>query len=276
MNSYIAQILQEVEIKTCTEKSIELSQIKEITDYLDITLKQLKCFIKEYEFEDSSEEIWFFKEVKPYIHGQLLYYVRCYHIKEKLQCGCEVSQSIYLNKELQRQAILFEGDAFYCYYREGRTHFDTNYFLRESYDLLRDRDCLSFDRDPLFSTSHDYDVANIIASNLLNTFLIKELALLQTSMLSNVHSLLNSGKMNWTNSKVALVELIYELYYSGSINGGKTSLKDIAQCLEVVFNVEVGDLYRAFLEIRGRKKNRTQFLDQMRDAIIKVMDELER
>ena len=78
------------------------------------------------------------------------------------------------------------------------------------------------------------------------------------------------------DSKVALVEFIYALYAGKCFSNGNTSLKDIAFCCETLFNIEIGDFYRIFLEIRNRKKSRTQFLDKLKEQIIKMMDELDR
>ena len=89
-------------------------------------------------------------------------------------------------------------------------------------------------------------------------------------------SIVDSKLLQWTDSKVALVEFIYALYAGKCFNNGNTSLKDIAFCCETLFNIEIGDFYRIFLEIRNRKKSRTQFLDKLKEQIIKMMDELDR
>ena len=88
--------------------------------------------------------------------------------------------------------------------------------------------------------------------------------------------IVDSKLLQWTDSKVALVEFIYALYAGKCFNNGNTSLKDIAFCCETLFNIEIGDFYRIFLEIRNRKKSRTQFLDKLKEQIIKMMDELDR
>ena len=89
-------------------------------------------------------------------------------------------------------------------------------------------------------------------------------------------SIVDSKLLQWTDSKVALVEFIYALYAGKCFSNGNTSLKDIAFCCETLFNIEIGDFYRIFLEIRNRKKSRTQFLDKLKEQIIKMMDELDR
>ena len=68
---------------------------------------------------------------------------------------------------------------------------------------------------------------------------------------------------------------VFEDIINKMVNGN-TSLKDIAFCCETLFNIEIGDFYRIFLEIRNRKKSRTQFLDKLKDKIIKMMDELDK
>ena len=50
-------------------------------------------------------------------------------------------------------------------------------------------------------------------------------------------------------------------------------LLDIAKTFENMFNIDLGDFYHSYLELKGRKINRTKFLDSLRDALIKRMDE---
>jgi len=80
-------------------------------------------------------------------------------------------------------------------------------------------------------------------------------------------------KVTWTDSKVALIELIYALHTTGSINNGKSDLKSLTQYFENVFNIELGEVYRPFIEIKGRKGNRVQYLDLLRKNMIARMDE---
>ena len=56
----------------------------------------------------------------------------------------------------------------------------------------------------------------------------------------------------------------------------QSNLKEIAFCCETLFDIEIGDFYRIFLEIRNRKKSRTQFLDKLKEKITQMMDELDR
>jgi hypothetical protein len=47
----------------------------------------------------------------------------------------------------------------------------------------------------------------------------------------------------------------------------------IAKAFEDAFNIELGDFYHTFMELKARKINRTKFLDNLCEALIKKMDE---
>jgi hypothetical protein len=127
------------------------------------------------------------------------------------------------------------------------------------------------DNDFAFSTSHDYKVARIMANDLLSVYLNSELAALDRQT-NHRRNYLKEGTYCWTESKIALVELIYALQSSGCINNGTGDIKDIAALFETDFNIDLGDFYRTFLEIKVRK-NPTKLLDNMRIALLKKIEE---
>jgi hypothetical protein len=79
-------------------------------------------------------------------------------------------------------------------------------------------------------------------------------------------------KMTWTGSKVALTELLYALHSEGVFNNGVADLKDIAEYFEHIFEIDLGQYRRTFLEIRVRKAERTKFITALNEALIKRMD----
>lgn len=79
-------------------------------------------------------------------------------------------------------------------------------------------------------------------------------------------------KQSWTGSKVALIELVYALHSEGVFNNGASDLKDIVEYFETVFNIDLGQYRRVFLEIRARKSDRTKFLNTLNQVLIKRMD----
>lgn len=280
MKEFVINLWHEIDIEIQTTESSfpdTLTRIKQVINCLDKSLRRLKAFTCSYEFQSGEEEIRFFKELKPRLYGQLLYFVRLHELEEHRPLSDQASESLYLSNEMKRLGQNFTHSLdFYRYYRSGDTSLDGKYFIRKEYDWALDKDPLSFEKDPLFSTSYDYEVANIIANDLLKVHLASELKRVSNEVCNNMIALLSEKQLQWTDSKVSLVELVYGIYSSGSINHGAVELKDLAICFETVFNVRVGDFYRAFLEIRERKRSRTQYIDQMKDTLIRRMDDLER
>ncbi|MFT3737557.1 MAG: RteC domain-containing protein [Breznakibacter sp.] len=50
-------------------------------------------------------------------------------------------------------------------------------------------------------------------------------------------------------------------------------IKVIAKTFENTFDIELGDFYHTFMELKNRKINKTKFLDSLRDTLIRRMDE---
>jgi hypothetical protein len=134
----------------------------------------------------------------------------------------------------------------------------------------------TFNYDVSFNTSHDHKVAQIIANDLLTNYLYNELNKLEVNLFSQTEENAPVNKaLKWTDNKNALIELIYALHAAGSFNNGKADVKEIARCIEAHFNIELGDLYRNFHELRYRKTNRTKYIDTLKDNLIKKMDKSE-
>lgn len=67
--------------------------------------------------------------------------------------------------------------------------------------------------------------------------------------------------LQWTDDKIALVELIYAI--SNSVNNGKASIKSITECFQFIFQINLGNYYRILLDINNRKTNITRYLDTL-------------
>jgi len=279
MKDFVFNIKQQIESQIKNIKNSEThstNQIKQIISFIEERINELKEFIRNYSFRNEQEEILFFKELKPSVCCLLLYYIRLYHIEEKRLDKTDFAQSVYLSRKLKQLEKSSEQPGnFYQYYKSGNTDSDYLYFCRDSYNILLDTSCNSFEKERFFSTNHDYDVANIMANDLLKNYLIEETNKLNSQLCYQTIEIMYNHKMQWTDSKTSLVELIYALYSSGCINNGNISLKEMAQFTEAMFQIEIGDPYRTFLEIRGRKKSRTAFLDEMKNKLIEVMDKLD-
>ncbi len=160
---------------------------------------------------------------------------------------------------------------FYEYYRSKGSYKDEEYFVRKQYKNLWDN-CSHLISDSKLCTSHDFILATFIANEILEGYLEKKLQELNGNHLIN-NSLLNSN-LNWTASKVDLVELIYALQLSGAINAGNCDVKEIATYFGKMFNVDIEDnIYRAFIDIKSRKTIQTKFLNSITENLNRKMKE---
>lgn len=236
-------------------------------------MEQLRNYISSYKFESPSEEIHFFKEIKPRFYSKLIYHLKVFNIETRRPNGGQKAEEKFLRKEMQRLTHFFDNNLeFYQYYRTGATHLDEKYFLRGSQDLYLTLDPQYFNTDPSFSTGHDYKVAKLIANELLRIYLNK--ALEHTYQQNETANRFTAKPiLTWTGSKTSLIELLYAFQSTGVFNNGAADVKQIATYLQEVFNVELGNYYRTFQEIRIRKGSRTTFLEQLKERLVQRMDE---
>lgn len=237
-------------------------------------LEELQNYILQYNFRDVYEEILFFKFVKPKFYSHLIYYLKVLRIESRRPLGSHKTEETYFQRELHRLTDYFDNNLdFYQYYRRGATYLDDKYFLRgksDNYLFLNEHYISS---DPRFTTTHDHKVAKILAHELLRIYLNTALEELQHRENGTKPATSDKADLQWTSSKAALIELLYALQSSGVFNNSSADIKQVATFLQKAFHIDLGNYYRTFQEIRIRKKNRTQFLDQLRENLIKRMDE---
>lgn len=258
--------IEEQDILLKAEKGIKLAKQ---------TLKSVRSIVVDYEFETKLEEIHFFKCTKPKIYSKLIYYVKLFNIESKRPRGSNKSQVKYLNNYIEKLQTYFNDNLdFYHYYRREATVFDEQYFLRGKADIRLFPDSFHFFVDEEFATSHDSTVASILAYDLLIVHLKREIDKLENNgNYASLRLLQSKTKITWTAHKIYLIELIYALHSTDVINNGTVDIKDIAYFVEKTFKVDLGDYYRAFLEIRMRKNGRTKFLDILKKQLTKRMDD---
>lgn len=240
-------------------------------------LKGIRNLVINSEFKNEQEEIHFFKHIKPKVYSKLKYYVTLFNIESKRPRGSAKLQIEYFNNEINKLQVYFNDNLdFYHYYRRGATTFDEYYFLRGKADIRLLSNTFQFFTDEKFFTSHDCMVSAILAYDLLIVYLKKEIDRLESNgKYLSLQELQKQSKITWTAHKIDLIELIYALHSTDVINNGTVDIKDIARVVERIFRIDLGDYYRAFLEIRIRKKGRTKFLDELKEKLEKRMDEID-
>ena len=193
--------------------------------------------------------------------------------------GLRKLQIKYLYEQIQRLQEYYNNNIeFYHYHLKRETNLDELYFLRKNKKARLNVESYHFFTDYKFSTSHDNTKATIIAyENLIQQLHTDINILIATSNINNTFSPSNSilNNLNWTGSKTDLIELIYALHSSGIINNGNVEIKDIATKFQNAFNIDLGNYYHGFVEMRARKINQTKFLDKLKDNLLKYIHSLD-
>lgn len=246
-----------------------------MVEYIRPLFEQLREYIASYTFQDKDEEISFFKNVKPIILSKLLYFNDIYVIELKKPNGGIDSIKNYYNERLAAITNFFNANLdFYQYYRSKASHLDKYYFLRgrENYKLCHG--CGMFDKDPLFSTCYDHKIAKILAYDMLEIYLEQKLQSLDKQVIiDKSRTSLPNNPFQWTAPKIAAIELGYSIYAAAVLNNGNADIKEIMTYIETSFKIDLGDYYRTYLSMRERKKDRTPFLNNLIQKLLRKMDE---
>ncbi len=238
-------------------------------------LDKVSRYMSRYTFTDNEQEVMFFKLIKPKFLRELIYFAELYHIEaRKPFIGKKVTE-LYLKGCMATLRSYFEANQlFYNYYRSAKTHLDHQYFLRHSDDTLIPPE-YTVDPDPGLTTFYCFKLSRLQAFEKLKDCLEHALHTLYTTPTADApakHP--EPHALQWTDTKTGLTELAYALWSKGAFNNGNTDLKRIVTLLERSFNISLGNYYGVFQQnIRIRKKNRTQYLDQLKERLEMRMDE---
>lgn len=275
MKKYIQTLYQEMkaaieEVALASGNSLE--QAERCYKIAETALLQLKEYIVSYAFRDRAEEILFFKELKPLFQRELIFHLELYYTELNRPIVNVQKQQEYLIKALDGIQVFFErNQLLYTYYRTGKTEYDEAFFLREGnnheFPLQPE---YSLDIDLRFSTLNSCRLAKILAYEMLNEHIQQSLRTLENPGITDLSV---RQRSLWTDSKAALIELAYAMYARGSVNNGKGDIKAVIAALESTFNIQVGNFYRTFQNMRIRKKNRTNYLDSLKESLVKKMDD---
>lgn len=239
-------------------------------------LLEVRLEVTSVAFKDKMEEIYFFKFEKPEYYALKIYHVSLFTLLHQKPVGTDDHLREFYLEELRFIGRFFRQHAFhYQYYKAGYTEMDETLFVRGAEAKVLYLSEIP-ELDPDFSTSGDHLVAQFIAFELLQEYILEAIKNLDKEVIGNVAAPLNSGKkwFDWTGEIVNLVELGYSIYLSKQVNNEKVSLAEIFRWLEESFGVEIGIPANRFREIKRRKRlSRTHFLELMQQAMISYMDQ---
>lgn len=251
--------------ETCEEYII--SKAERCLLRIDEEIRKLKSNVLKYQFDSIAGEVYFFKVLKPKFISQYLFYLDILTIESKKPNSNIKLQIKFYEHEIKKCLdSLDTNKSFFNYYKREATYLDHKYFVRYNFDIKMKLPSHLYNLDEHFSTLCDFQVAKIISNEYLLQYLnskIAQFVVLHTSSVKPVKD------VNWSMSKVALVELIYALHQNQCFNAGALELSETIKIFENLLTIDLSNFHKVLAEIRSRKFNRTKFLTQLQDNLEK-------
>ncbi|GGG51574.1 RteC domain-containing protein [Bizionia arctica] len=251
----------------------DISNLEHLINLSSQYLHLIRLSVRDKGFPTDAHEIHFFKELKPFINGHLKYYSNVhYYLMNRPRLSLS-KQRKYIHLLLEKfEAIKARELDFVNYYRHKGTKFDHIYFIRGQNTIATTNNLNHF-IDIEFSTSHDDYVAKIIAYDLLIIYYQQELRSLKNQKFTPIiEAPPPLQKYLWTASKTDLVEIMYAIHALGAVQNGNIDIKSLATICETLFDIDLGNFYKTYGEIKAREKDRTKFLDNLKNSLIRKMD----
>lgn len=259
--------IQKLERTTHLKQSIKKSKF---------FLHKLRLYVRDFTFVTNNDEIKFFKHLKPKVIGDLIFFnAQLSYLISKPNSTISFQKSFLKSKLKKLESQKRKNIHFYRYYKQGESFLDDKYFLRgnEQLELFNSQTLLC--SDPEFFTSHDMKAAEVIAYDLLNDFYKNELLSLDNisnEIVNNKFKNQLENNLTWSASKTDLIELVYALKFSGALNGGAVQVKQIIEVLEILFEIDLGNFYKTYSEIKNRSKDRTKFLNKLSESLVSRLE----
>lgn len=237
-----------------------------------VTLAELRRMVINRGFPDAQSEICFFREIKPVADSRLLFYQDLFELESFRSKYNQKKMKQYLQKKFDKvQRFMKKHAAFVQYHNCGYTYLDRHYFVRDNQEIPVELRAWHYLTDPQFNTWQDHTFSALRAGEMLLDYLTREMKQIENPGPSN-H--LHASNYVWTARKIDLVELIYALFFSGAINTGKITIRELAKLFGSIFSLEIEkDVYRYFLEIQQRKIDQAKFIESLKSNLRQQIDQ---
>lgn len=263
-------------IKTLTNnnnlKALELSQIY---------YEKLKEYVIKNPFRNESEEIYYFKFVKPKLLSQVILFKKIIQIETNFPIGSAEIKKEYYRAQLHKMNAYYEDHKeFINYYRSQKTSLDSNFFVRKNAILHKslEMDITEVDYDQC--TGYDLIIANFIALEKLEQYVRHQLLnvdsldpLTMFSCMTDISDQALKPELKWSLSKIGLIEVLHIFKAAGAFNDGNADMKTIVKHFEYFLQIDLGDHYKGVNKIKDRKISKTKFMDDILEKFKKKLDE---
>ncbi|TKC04332.1 RteC domain-containing protein [Pedobacter frigoris] len=224
-------------------------------------------------FSRRSEEIGFFKVIKPRFYSLLILAMERYWMELERPIGVGADLSSFYDRQLDHIARFFrQHEFFYQYYRLGGVELDEQYFVKDTIaSVLVNSDVPEL--DPSYATIGDYLFSKFMALERLREEILLEMQGGGSSPVVSVKSK-KGRELRWTGDASNLIEILYGVFETKQFNDGEVDIADLVDVFERVFRVNLSNYFQRFAKIKQRKLvSKTKFLDEMVVAVAKRIDD---
>jgi hypothetical protein len=164
------------EIDTAMQKNVPLGDCFRNCFWISLKYyKEVKELALEKAFADESDEIGFFREVKPKFTCFMEFFVMCSDAVWVVENGVD-SPAFFWKEELEKYSRFRKRHfSFIDYYESGRRVLDEKFFLRATADSVSDIYSKMFDENPPLHSSKDWVVRSYLAHKMYHGFVMENL-----------------------------------------------------------------------------------------------------
>lgn len=234
-------------------------------------------YVRKGSFPNTECEVYYFKEVLPYILSEMFYY-KCLATFESQKARIVSPNALkdFCKKRLQSVKSYFSSNSeVLAYCASGNTNRNAELFtLGSPYNLA------FLDEAFIFPEELSLVDASIIRGRGMAYLRMNEViysVLHHSASAKNTEMNTDREKvpaLRWSAKKAYLIELAYSLYAAHAFNSGQCGIAQVVKGLERAFGVSLGNFYDTFSDIRSRK-NPTLFLDRLKGALKELMDDID-
>jgi RteC protein. len=266
LEQYVQELWPKVEVETraVTSPSADIAEAMTHIAQTRMLIDQLNLFMLEHGFQDTAEEIRYFKFVFPKFLGNLAFQVRITRLRAETPPWPHSLKTQIREREIRRITRYLDREKeLYRYMKLGLTHLDDRLFLRSAAANPIQEACMLM--DTRLYTPASVTLARFIGYELLLNFI-------ETNGFDTPSGATSSETtITWTAQKTQLAELIYALVAIRAFGNQPTIL--VAETIAKQWNIHLTYIHKTFEEIRLRKKNRTPFIDFLKTALLNRMEE---
>ena len=249
-----------LEIENSNNSHIDKCSLK-ITLCQDLN-KTLRKLYFNATLDTSEKQIHFFKSVKPKFVSELHFNLEVLNYYKERPRGSKKLKGQFINECMEKaSSFMMKHCEFRSYINMQADHLDHVYFTKQDYSPKLHAS-FEYPSDPDFSSPADPTLSCLMAADRYLQFLKNQKFALKNPTLDP--SWESQKTLDWHGSKTDLVELVYALHAAGKLKG---DLKHSFAVMEKALNIDVGNYYRLYTDIK-LKKNPNSLLDELKTSLL--------